>query len=121
MLKMLIYKWLDRDTREADLIVHSEDIEFIVYCSCYVEASNNAISLFSLYTGDIFLTNDSQTIEKKKDGGFYSYVVVAQVASLCPPCVKLSNDISIELDCAIPKDIQIGQNIQFCTERLSLL
>lgn len=75
--------------------------------------------LLSLYTSDVVLTFDEPMI-KKDDDGFYSYIVVGKVSSIDPPCVELTNAITIELDSALPGDIQKGQNVQFHTKRVSL-
>ena len=73
------------------------------------------------YNGTI--TSD-ETFEKpmikKYIDGSYSYIVIGKVLNLDPPCVELTNKITIVLDSNLPGDIQKGQNVQFYTERLSL-
>lgn len=120
MLKISVKEWLDKETKEADLLVSDGEINFIAYCSRYVASNHKNISLLSLYSSNITLAYNLPEIVKDEAGGFYSYVVVAKVLNVDPPCVELTNAITIELDCAIPRDIQKGQFIQFSTERLSL-
>lgn len=118
-LNISVNEWLDRETKEANLLVCDKDIRFTAFCPHYVGLDSQKIMLQSLYTNDIILTFDKPMI-KKVDDGFYSYIVVAKVSSITPPCVELTDAITIELDSALPGDIQKGQNVQFYTERLSL-
>ena len=119
MLKISVNEWLDWETKEANLFICDNDIRFTVFCPQYVGLESQEIMLQSLYTNDVVLTFDKPMI--KKDGaGFYSYIVVGKVSSITPPCVELTDAITIELDSPLPGDIQKGQNVQFYTERLSL-
>ena len=119
MLNISVNEWLDRETKEANLFICDNDIRFTAFCSRYVGLESQRIMLLSLYTSDVVLTFDKPMI-KKDDDGFYSYIVVGKVSSIDPPCVELTNAITIELDSAFPGDVQKGQNVQFHTERLSL-
>ena len=120
MLKILVKKWLDQETKEADLLVLDDNINFIAYCSRYIASNDKNISLQSLYSSNITLAYNAPQIAKDDASGFYSYIVVAKVLNIDPPCVELTNTITIELDCALPCDIKKGQFIQFSTARLSL-
>ena len=119
MLSISIHEWLDPETKEANLLICDNDIRFIAFCDRYVGFEGERIVLDSLYSSDMLLTFDKPKIEKDK-GGYYSYTVIGKVSSIDPPCVELTNAITIELDSALPGDIQKGQNLQFRTERLAL-
>lgn len=119
MINISVNEWLDRETKEANLLICDNDIRFIAFCPQYVELESERILLQSLYSSDVILTFDKPMI-KKDNNGFYSYIVIGNVLSIDPPCVNLTNEITIELDSALPGDIQKGQNVQFHTERLSL-
>ena len=119
MLSISIYEWLDQETKEANLLICDNDIRFIAFCDRYVGFEGTKIILDSLYSSDIVLTFDKPMIKKDEDG-YYSYIVVGKVLSIDPPCVELTHEITIDLDSALPGDIQKGQNVQFRTKRLSL-
>ncbi|MBE5758478.1 MAG: hypothetical protein E7332_00385 [Clostridiales bacterium] len=119
MINITIDEWLDLETKEANLLICDNDISFIAFCPQYVGLESERIILDSLYSSDVVLTFDKPMIKKDKDG-FYSYIIIGKVLSIDPPCVELTNEITIELDSNLPGDIQKGQNIQFRTERLSL-
>jgi hypothetical protein len=119
MLSISIYEWLDYDTKEANLMICDNDICFKAFCDRYVGFDGERIVLDSLLSKDVVLTFDRPMI-KKDDNGFYSYIVVGKVLSVNPPCVEMTDAITIVLDSPLPGDIQKGQNVQFRTERLSL-
>jgi len=119
MINITIDEWLDLETKEANLLICDNDISFIAFCPQYVGLESERIILDSLYSSDVVLTFDKPMIKKDNDS-FYSYIVVGKVSNIDPPCVELTNAITIELDIAFPGDIQKGQNVQFHTKRLSL-
>ena len=119
MLSISVFEWLDWETKEANLLICDNDIRFIAFCDRYFGFDGERIILDSLFSEDVFLTLDRPMI-KKDDNGFYSYIVVGKVLSIKPPCVELTNAITIALDKPLPGDIQKGQNVQFRTIRLSL-
>lgn len=120
MLNILIDHWLDQEIGEAVLVVSDRGINFFVFCSRYIEKDRKTISLESLLSKEIVLEDDIPKIEKDEAGGFFSYIVVAKVISTNPPCVRLTDSISINLDGTLPGDIENGQMIRFKTTRLSL-
>ena len=120
MLNISVYEWLDKDTGEAVLLVSDNDINFLVFCPCYIEKDRKKISLDSLFSEDIILEDDIPKIEKDETGGFFAYTVVAKVISTKPSFVELTDSINIDLDGAFPGDIEKGQMVRFRTRRLSL-
>ena len=119
MLSISVNEWLDQETKEVNLLICDDNIRFTAFSPQYVELRSERIMMQSLYTSDVVLTFDKPMIKKDNDS-FYSYIVVGKVSNINPPCVELTNAITIELDIAFPGDIQKGQNVQFHTKRLSL-
>ena len=120
MLKIFVDEWLDKDTGEAVLLVSDKDINFLVFCSRYIEKDRENIALDTLFAEDIMLEDDIPKIEKDETGGFFAYHIIAKVISVKPPCVELTDSITIDLDGAFPRDIEKDQMVRFKTQRLDL-
>ena len=118
---MIIKKiiWLDRVAEEA-LIVINSDYYCEAFCQpCrYQEGDIITDPLLSFEEASIIKTEEPLSIIR--DHSHFGHEIVAEVLDGDQNLVKIEN-IIIELDSSLPKDIKKGERVSFCTPRLDVI
>ena len=58
MLNISVDEWLDKDTGEAVLLVSDNDINFLVFCPCYIEKDRKMAQHCQYYLPEIGTLTD---------------------------------------------------------------
>lgn len=115
-------EWLSKVSKEAILFVGEKPKQCRVFCHPCTLNSGDIIQfpLFAISVQDLFRVDKSESLSIKKGNDKLSHIVVAQVDDIKSSIVSV-NEIKIELDEALPGDININDKIQFYCNRLDII
>lgn len=109
----------DEFSREADIVVSDGKYNLLGYCTfagtCFVNQLVKEIDAFMAL--NIMRAKKKCYIVQKTDG-YYSYHLCGRVLDIGIPMVEIG-DLKILLDTCLPKDIKIGEYIDFDVNRLN--
>ncbi len=115
---MYIKQILESNMHESDIIVTDGFYEVLCcYCTCENISVGSRVDIISTLLSENIMTSKKTeyVIEKKND--YYSYFLTCKVVDKDLPLVQLG-ELKMELDSPLPKDIKIGDFIEFYVSRL---
>jgi len=118
----MFVKKLIKDDGQADLIV--TDGQYDIMCCCWeynpLQKDNQQVKeISSLFTTDIMRVDDHDYLVQKihGKGEHYSYHLQGRVIDKSKPLISIG-ELKIELDRPLPKDINVGEFVEFKVGRL---
>lgn len=113
-------KDIDKFSGEADVIVTDGTYELLCYyyLGGSVDINMPIKSISALFTENIMRSEEKRSSIERTDH-YYSYHLCGRVEDIKIPKVGIG-EISIALDHPLPKDIEIGEYIEFDIQRLDV-
>lgn len=109
----------DEFSNEADLIISDGEYDLLCYCHpTELYAIGTSIISISSFCADNIMRTKSNSFLVLKLNGYYEYHLRGEIVDINIPVVQIGK-LKIMLDNSLPKDIKLGEYIEFDTLRLN--
>ncbi len=109
-----------QEGQEADILVTDGQFDILCYAQPYSGKYNSNFSLAPLDYSDIMTASKKEYKIDKLDVGYYSYFIRGKLISVEKGLVKIGGLIIEDIN-IIPKDIKVGDFIEFAVSRMDFI